>query len=118
MGCGGNCSCANCTMKSSTLGALGWLPNGFGTACVPEGNCYPAQLPPSMNVGQASEATQFRAGAAIGLGISGLLTYGGVSLWKKKHPVWGGLLLILGAPGLLSGSYQLVTGVRLFVKGS
>ena len=91
------CSCEGCSQKGATLSMLGWLPSGFsgvGAVTVPDAGAY-------------------RAGALIGLGIGGVLSYGGYSLWKSKRPVWGGLLLILGMPGVISSTYQLATGEPL-----
>ncbi|TAL42406.1 MAG: hypothetical protein EPN91_08485 [Salinibacterium sp.] len=108
----GTC-CADCAQKATTLGMLGWLPSGFGglgTTCDAAGKCYPAEFPPSP----LATPSQYRAGALIGLGIGGVLSYGGYSLWRSKHQIWGGLLLVLGLPGVVSGSYQLATGQPLF----
>src|SRR3990167_7560829 len=108
----GTC-CAECAQKASTLGMLGWLPSGFGHADY--GALAPPPPLPAQQVGlPLASPSQYRAGALIGLGIGGVLSYGGSSPWKKKHPIWGGLLLILGVPGVISGSYQLTTGQPLF----
>lgn len=118
----GSC-CAECAQKASTLGMLGWLPSGFGFVNVDalvkrSGDAdmqYIAPPPlPAQQVVSSPSAGEYRAGALIGLAIGGVLSYGGYSLWKNKHQVWGGLLLVLGMPGVVSGSYQLATGEPLF----
>lgn len=93
-----NGCCVNCGVKESTLGSLGWLPNGFSSA-------------PALGTLSAVDPAQVRVVSAVGIGLSGLIAAAGVGLWKKgKHPIIGGLLFLWGGSGLAIGVSQLVSG--------
>lgn len=88
--------CQSCDQKAHTLGLLGWTPNGF------HGLGSLAATP------AAPSATDI-----IGLVVNGVEAAGGIYLLTKKkhkHPVWGTVLLSLGALGIVTRVVLLATG--------
>lgn len=109
--------CKECDQKAATLGKLGWIPSGFGNVCVPGEPCGEYGPPPPLPATQVSpqlDATQVRALNVGGLLLNSLITAGGVGLWKSKHQVWGGLLVLLGGSGLALNVAGAVSGRPVF----